>query len=37
MLSSEVAVSHGHCAAFQTRVSGVQGRCLLFPKVSLPL
>lgn len=36
-LGSEVTVSRGHCAAFLTRVSGVQGRCLLFPEVSLPL
>lgn len=36
-LGSEVTVSCGHCAAFPTRVSGVQGRCLLFPEVFLPV
>lgn len=36
-LGSEVTVSCGHCAAFPSGVSGVQGRCLLFPEVFLPV
>ena len=37
MLGSEVTVSRGHRAAFLIGGSGVQGRCLLFPKVFLPM